>query len=87
MATSKSTTRTASSPPAIRREILAAFAGALCIPTIATVPSRIPAPDPLDVIRRQADLLAAMLTEAHGGAWAATVERGFVLIRPEGGAR
>lgn len=74
-------------PPAIRREVLAAFAGALCIPSIATMPSRIPAPDPLDVIRRQADLLAAMLTEAHGTNWAAAVERGFVLIQPEGGAR
>ena len=56
MANSKSTTRTASSPPAIRREILAAFAGALCIPTIATVPSRIPAPDPLDVARPAAEV-------------------------------
>ena len=25
--------------------------------------------------------------EAHGGAWTATVERGFVLIKPEGGAQ
>lgn len=78
---------TASPPPAIRREVLAAFAGSLCVPAIATVPMRSPAPDPLDAIRHTADLLAAMLTEAHGGAWAATVERGFVLVRPEGGAR
>ncbi|WP_295135714.1 hypothetical protein [uncultured Reyranella sp.] len=63
------TKTTMSPPPAIRREVLAAFAGALCIPTIATVPSRIPAPDPLDVIRRQADLLAAMMAEARGGKW------------------
>lgn len=77
------TKTTASPPPAIRREVLAAFAGALCIPTIATVPSRIPAPDPLDVIRRQADLLA----EAHGATWTAAVERGFVLVQPEGGAQ
>lgn len=80
-------TTTASPPPAAdRRAILAAFAGSLAIPAIATVPSRIPAPDPLDAIRHTADLLAAMLTEAHGGAWSATVERGFVLVRPEGGA-
>ena len=81
------TKTTTSPPPAIRREVLAAFAGALCIPTIATVPSRTQAPDPLDIIRRQADLLAAMLTEAHGATWAAAVERGFVLIQPEGGAQ
>lgn len=80
-------TTTASPPPAIRREVLAAFAGALCIPTIATIPMRDPAPDPLDAIRHTADLLAAMLSEAHGVAWAATVEGGFVLIQPEGGAR
>jgi len=80
------TKTTTSPPPAIRREVLAAFAGALCIPTIATVPSRAQAPDPLDVIRRQADLLAGMLTEAHGATWTAAVERGFVLIQPEGGA-
>ncbi|OZB24202.1 MAG: hypothetical protein B7X63_16465 [Rhodospirillales bacterium 39-66-50] len=66
---------------------MATFAGGLCIPTIATVPMRTQAPDPRDAIRHTADLLAAMLTEAHGGAWAATVERGFVLIQPEGGAR
>lgn len=47
----------------------------------------VPAPDPLDVIRRQADQLAAMLTETHGATWTAAVERGFVLIQPEGGAR
>lgn len=68
------------------RAILATFSGSLCIPAIATVQSRIPAPDPLDVVRRTADLLADMLTEAHGGAWTATVERGFVLIQPAGGA-
>lgn len=77
------TKTTASPPPAIRRAVLAAFAGTLCVPAIATVPSRIPAPDPLDVIRRQANMLA----EAHGGTWSATVERGFVLVQPEGGAR
>jgi hypothetical protein len=81
------TKTTASPPPAIRRAVLAAFAGTLCVPTIATVPSRTPAPDPLDVIRRQADLLADMLTEAHGGIWTATVERDLVLIQPEGGVR
>jgi hypothetical protein len=81
------TKTTASPPPAIRRAVLAAFAGTLCVPTIATVPSRTPAPDPLDAIRHTADLLAAMLTEAHGGAWAATVERDLVLIRPQGGVR
>jgi hypothetical protein len=81
------TKTTASPPPAIRRDVLAAFAGALCIPSIARVPSRAQAPDPLDVIRRQADLLADMLTEAHGATWEASVERGFVLIQPEGGAR
>lgn len=79
------TKTTASPPPAIRREVLAAFAGVLCVPTITTVPSRIPAPDPLDVIRRKADLLADMLTEAHGATWEATVERGFVLIQPQPG--
>ena len=52
-----------------RREMLAGFAGTLAIPAVATVPSRIPAPDPLDVIRRQADLLAAMMAEARGGKW------------------
>ena len=80
-------TTTASPPPAIRRAVLAAFAGSLCVPTIATVPMRTPAPDPLDAIRHTADLLAAMLTEAHSGTWTATVERGFVLVQPEGGAR
>ena len=45
------------------------------------------APDPLDAVRHTAELLAGMLTEAHGGAWTATVERGFVLIKPEGGAQ
>lgn len=80
--------KTTTPPPAIdRRAILATFTGGLSIPTIATAPSRIPAPDPLDVVRRQADLLAAMLTEAHGATWTAAVERGFVLIAPEGGAR
>ena len=81
------TKTTASPPPAIRRAVLAAFAGTLCVPTIATVPSRTPAPDPLDAIRHTADLLAAMLTEAHGGAWSASVERGFVLVQREGGAQ
>ena len=52
-----------------RREMLASFAGTLALPSVATVPSRIPAPDPLDVIRRQADLLAAMMAEARGGKW------------------
>ena len=75
--TSKTTT---SPPPAIRREVLAAFAGALCIPTIATVPMREPMPDPLDAIRHQADLLADMMTEARGGQWE-------VLILPKGGAQ
>ena len=60
---------TASPPPAIRREVLAAFAGALCIPTIATVPMREPSPNPIDAIRHQADLLAAMVAEARGGKW------------------
>ena len=73
-------------PAVDRRAILAAFTGGLCIPAIATVPSRIPAPDPLDAVRHTADLLADMLTEAHGAAWSATVERGFVLIQPEGRA-
>ncbi len=75
--TSKTTT---SPPPAIRREVLAAFAGALCIPTIATVPMREPTPDPLDAIRRTANLLADMMTEARGGQWE-------VLILPKGGAQ
>jgi hypothetical protein len=70
-----------------RRAILATFTGGLCIPASATVPMRTPAPDPLDVIRRQADLLAGMMAEAHGGTWTATVERGFVQVLPEGGAR
>lgn len=81
------TKTTASPPPAIRRAVLAAFAGSLCVPTIATVPSRTPAPDPLDVIRRTADLLAGQMAEAHGGVWSATVERGFVLVQREGGAQ
>ena len=82
------TTKTiASPPPAIRRAVLAAFAGSLCVPTIATVPMRTPAADPLDAIRHAADLLAAMLTETHGGTWTATVERGFVLVQSEGGSR
>ena len=65
----------------------AAFTGGLCIPAIATVPSRIKAPDPLDVARHSADLLAAMMQELHGGTWFATVdhESGFVLIRPKNG--
>ena len=75
--TSKTTT---SPPPAIRREVLAAFAGALCIPTIATVPMREPTSDPLDAIRRTANLLADMMTEARGGQWE-------VLILPKGGAQ
>lgn len=70
-----------------RRAVLASFTGALCVPAIAAVPMRGPAPNPLDVARHSADLLAAMLTEAHGVAWAATVGGGFVLIQPEGGAR
>lgn len=77
-------------PPAIRREVLAAFAGALCIPTIAAVPMRTAAPNPLDVARHSADLLAAQMQELHGGSWFATVDHdsGFVLIRPKnGGAR
>lgn len=82
------TTKTiASPPPAIRRAVLAAFAGSLAIPAIATVPSRTPAPDLLDAIRHTADLLAEMLTEMHGGTWTATVERDLVLIRPQGGVR
>jgi len=52
-----------------RREMLASFAGTLALPSVATAPSRIPAPDPLDAIRRQADLLAAMMAEARGGKW------------------
>ena len=81
------TKTTTSPPPAIRREVLAAFAGALCIPTIATVSSRTPAPNPLDVIRHSADLLAAQMQEQHGGAWFATIDHdsGFVLIRPKNG--
>ncbi len=79
-------TTTASPPPAIRRAVLSAFAGGLCLPTVALVPMRAAAPDPLDVIRRQADLLADMMAEAHGGTWTATTERGFVLIQPAGGA-
>ena len=74
-------------PAVDRRAILATFTGGLCIPAIATVPSRIPAPAPLDFIRRQADQLADMLTETHGGAWVATVKLDLVRIRPEGGAR
>jgi hypothetical protein len=74
-------------PAVDRRAILAAFTGGLCIPAIATVPSRIKAPDPLDVARHSADLLAAMMQELHGGTWFATVdhESGFVLIRPKNG--
>lgn len=82
------TTKTiASPPPVIRRAVLAAFAGTLCVPTVAIAPSRTPAPDPLDAIRHTAHLLADMLTEAHGGTWTATVERDLVLIRPQGGVR
>lgn len=71
-------------PAGTRREMLASFAGALALPSVATVPSRIPAPDPLDAIRRTADLLAAMMQELHGGTWYATVDNdsGFVLVRP-----
>lgn len=76
-----------SPPPVIRRAVLAAFAGTLCIPTVAIAPMRASAPDPLDVIRRTADLLAGQMAEAHGGVWAATVERGFVLVQREGGAQ
>ena len=81
------TTKTTSPPPAIRREVLAAFAGALCIPTIATVSSRTPAPNPLDVARSTADLLAAQMQDLHGGVWFAHVDHasGFVLIRPKNG--
>ncbi|WP_298309826.1 hypothetical protein [Reyranella sp.] len=80
--------KTTTYPRAVdRRAILATFADGLCLPAVATVPSRLPAPDPLDFVRRQADLLADMLGEAHGGAWAATVERGFVLVQREGGAQ
>lgn len=72
------TKTTASPPPAIRREVLAAFAGALCIPTITTVPSRIPPPHPLDAIRHTMDLLAAMMAEARGGEWE-------VIVLPKNG--
>lgn len=73
-------------PPAIRRAVLAAFAGSLCLPSVTIVPMRTPAPGPLDAVRHIADLLAAMLTEAHGVVWAATIEHGFVLVQQEGGA-
>ncbi len=52
-----------------RREMLAGFAGTLAIPTIATVPMREPSPHPMDAIRHQAELLAAMMAEARGGKW------------------
>ena len=70
-----------------RRAILATFAGALCIPTIAAVPMRESAPNPLDVARHSADLLAAMMQDIHGGVWFAHVdhESGFILIRPKNG--
>lgn len=82
-------TTSTSPPPAIRRAVLAAFAGSLCVPAIATVPMRTKAPDPLDAIRHTADLLADMMAEAHGGSWMAHVdhETGFALIQPKGGAR
>lgn len=66
-----------------RREMLAGFAGVLTVPSIATVPSRIPAPDPLDAIRHQADLLAAMMAEARGGKWQVLI----VELTDAGGAR
>jgi hypothetical protein len=75
-------------PPTVdRRAILATFASALCIPTIAAVPMREPAPNPLDVARPSADLLAAQMQELHGGTWFATVDHdsGFALIRPKNG--
>lgn len=65
---------------ASRREMLASFAGVLSVPVIATVPMREPTPDPLDAIRRTADLLADMMAEARGGEWE-------VIILPKGGAR
>ena len=64
-----------------RRAMLAGFAGTLAVPAIATVPMREPTPDPLDAMRRTADLLADMMAEARGGEWE-------VLIVPKnGGAR
>ena len=70
-----------------RREMLASFAGTLAIPTVATVPMREPSPNPLDVARRAADLLAAQMQDIHGGVWFAHVdhESGFILIRPKTG--
>lgn len=66
-----------------RRAMLAGFAGTLAVPAIATVPMREPSPHPLDAIRHQADLLAGMMQELHGGTWHATVDHdsGFVTVR------
>ena len=73
-----------------RRTILAGFAGVLAVPSVAMVPMREAAPNPLDVARHSADLLAAMMQDIHGGPSLAHVDRdtGFILIRPKnGGAR
>lgn len=66
-----------------RRQMLAGFAGTLAIPSVATVPMRQPSPDPLDAIRHQADLLAAMMAEARGGKWQVLI----VELTDAGGAR
>lgn len=70
-----------------RRAMLAGFAGTLAVPAIATVPMREPAPDPLDVARHSADLLAQQMQDLHGGSWIAHVDHssGFILIRPKHG--
>ena len=64
-----------------RRAMLAGLAGTLAIPAIATVPMREPSPHPLDAIRRTADLLADMMTEARGGEWE------VIVVPKNGGAR
>lgn len=68
-----------------RRAMLAGFAGSLAVPAIAAIPMRTAAPNPLDVARHSADLLAAQMQELHGGIWFAHVDHasGFILIRPK----
>lgn len=72
---------------ASRRTILAGFAGTLAVPSIATVPMREPSPHPLDAIRHQADLLAAMVAEARGGNWQVLIVELVDAGSAEGGAR